>query len=93
MKTARVLETSYDEFANALRAARAAGRAVFPEDKAAWRAAVAARAIKAEAFRVMAEGRFGAAELVILEGERPWEGLFAYDPDAHVCVRYAVMDG
>lgn len=93
MKIARLVEVDYQEFLKALRTAKAAETAVPPDDKAAWAKAVAELAVKAEAFRLMARERFGAEELVILRGEAPWDGLFAWNPESHACVRFEVSEG
>ncbi len=93
MKIARLVEVDYQEFLKALRTAKAAGAAISPDEKAAWAKEVAARAVKAEAFRLMARDRFGAEELAILNGAAPWDGLFAWNPESHACVRFEVSEG
>lgn len=92
MKIARLVEVDYQEFTKALRAAKAAGTAVSPDERAAWAKAVTDRAVKAEAFRLMARERFGADELAILSGAPPWDGLFAWNPESHACVRFEVSE-
>ncbi|MEL6364646.1 MAG: hypothetical protein AAFR11_07395 [Pseudomonadota bacterium] len=93
MKIARLVEVNYADFTAAMKKARAAGGFVTPETKPEWKAAVAERGVKAEAFKLMASERYGAEEIAILNGAEPWDGLFAWNPESHVCVRFAVSDG
>jgi len=92
MKTGRIVEVDYAGFVRARDLAKREGRLIRPADLDSWSKAVASRDLRERAFRMVAAERYETDQLVILNGESPWDGLYAYNSDTHTCIHFEVSE-
>lgn len=94
MRKATIVEADYAEFMKQLTIAKREKRCLEPiMDKEAWTEEVGKQNLKVTAFASIVSERYQAEEMFLLiDGDEPWNGLFAIDRDTRACVRFVVVD-